>query len=439
MKRMKILVKNIGLLLIFMVLLLVCDLAFAKTPQPADRKNLDVMKSSVVRVFVRTEDALSSGSGFAVAQDYIVTNRHVVEDALEGNDEAEILVVTKGKEFVTGVRTFASEEHDLALIRLEKKIETTPVIFPEKKEFENLSETQEVTAMGYPGDAEVLDQARALGSEGITTTTGKISRLISRSETRLIQMDAKIGRGNSGGPLFDRWGRVIGINTLMTTGENWTFSIDARELLPFLQSHGIDPQFVSLKELSDDNVPAAINQPQRNSPKWIFDSTAYIFLIGAAGALFVIAALLLLYKLPPRRQKVLPSQAPYIPHGSGSGASAPFKGTKPYQSIPAIPASPRLVGVNGIHAGKSFSIQSCPFWIGRDPECDVAYLTVVEISRKHCCIDMLPSGQGYAIVDHSSNGTRMNGRLLTRGVAEALPPGAEITFRGSQESLRFEA
>lgn len=438
---MKSLVKNIVRLLIFMALMLACDLVFAKTPQPADRKNLDVMKSSVVRVFVRTEDALSSGSGFAVAQDYIVTNRHVVEDALEGNEEAEVLVVTKEKEFVRGVRIFASEEHDLALIRLEKKIETTPVIFPEKKEFENLSETQEVTAMGYPGEAEALDQARALGSEGITTTTGKISRMISQSETRLIQMDAKIGHGNSGGPLFDRWGRVIGINTLKTTGENWTFSIDARELLPFLQSHGIDPQFVSLKELSekelsDSNVPAAIRQPQRNSPKWIFDSTAYIFLIGAAGALFVIAALLLLYKLPPRRQKVPSSQVPYTPHGSGSGASAPFKGTRPYQSIPV---SPRLVGVNGIHAGKSFSIQSCPFWIGRDPECDIAYLTVVEISRKHCCIDLLSSGQGYTIVDHSSNGTRMNGRLLTKGVAEALLPGAEITFRGSQESLRFEA
>ena len=130
---MKSLVKNIVRLLIFMALMLDCDLVFVKTPQSADRKNLDVMKSSVVRVFVRTEDALSSGSGFAVAQDYIVTNRHVVEDALEGNEEAEVLVVTKEKEFVRGVRIFASEEHDLALIRLEKKIETTPVIFPEKK------------------------------------------------------------------------------------------------------------------------------------------------------------------------------------------------------------------------------------------------------------------------------------------------------------------
>lgn len=100
---MKSLVKNIVRLLIFMALMLDCDLVFAKTPQPADRKNLDVMKSSVVRVFVRTEDALSSGSGFAVAQDYIVTNRHVVEDALEGNEEAEVLVVTKEKEFVTSI------------------------------------------------------------------------------------------------------------------------------------------------------------------------------------------------------------------------------------------------------------------------------------------------------------------------------------------------
>ncbi len=137
------------------------------------------------------------GSGFVISGDgYIVTNNHVIE----GADEIQI-------EFFSG-ETMDAElvgtdpNTDIALL----KVDGTDLSFVEFGESNG-------------ADAEVGDWVLAMGNplgQGFSISAGIISarnRELSGTYDDYIQTDAAINRGNSGGPLFDMNGRVIGVNT----------------------------------------------------------------------------------------------------------------------------------------------------------------------------------------------------------------------------------
>jgi serine protease Do len=139
--------------------------------------------------------AMASGSGFFITQDgYIVTNNHVVENA------TEIKVVLKDERELTAKVVGRDENTDLAVIKVEGKG------FPYVN-FENSAKPR------------VGDWVIAVGNPfglGGTATAGIISaygRNIGDNFIDYIQIDAPINRGNSGGPTFDVYGRVIGVNT----------------------------------------------------------------------------------------------------------------------------------------------------------------------------------------------------------------------------------
>jgi serine protease Do len=144
----------------------------------------------------------SSGSGFFISPEgYIVTNNHVVENA------TEITVTLKDERELKARVVGRDEATDLAVL----KVDGGP--FPYVT-FEN-------AAVPRVGDWVV-----ALGNPfglGGTATAGIVSaygRDIGEQFTDFIQIDAPINRGNSGGPTFDLYGRVIGVNTqiLSSTG-----------------------------------------------------------------------------------------------------------------------------------------------------------------------------------------------------------------------------
>ena len=141
--------------------------------------------------------AQASGSGFFISADgYIVTNNHVVENA------KDIKVVLAGKEQreLSAKIIGRDEATDLAVIKVEGK--GFPYV-----DFENSAHPR------------VGDWVIAVGNPfglGGTATAGIISaygRDIGEKFVDYIQIDAPINRGNSGGPTFDIYGRVIGINT----------------------------------------------------------------------------------------------------------------------------------------------------------------------------------------------------------------------------------
>ena len=138
---------------------------------------------------------MSSGSGFFISSDgYIVTNNHVVENA-----EDIKVVLNNGKE-LKGVLVGRDAGTDLAVIRVEGR--GFPYVDFENKARPRVGDW--VLAVGNPYDL------------GGTATAGIVSaynRDIGEKFVDYIQIDAPINRGNSGGPTFDTYGRVIGVNT----------------------------------------------------------------------------------------------------------------------------------------------------------------------------------------------------------------------------------
>ena len=137
------------------------------------------------------------GSGFIVdPSGYVVTNNHVIE----GADEI-IVTLSKGKELKAKVVGFDAKT-DLALLKVETK---NPLPF---------------VGFGNSDGARVGDWVVAVGSPfglGGTVTAGILSArgrdIHSGPFDDYLQVDAPINRGNSGGPLFDEAGQVIGVNT----------------------------------------------------------------------------------------------------------------------------------------------------------------------------------------------------------------------------------
>jgi serine protease Do len=203
-----------------------------------------------------TREAESLGSGFIISPDgYVVTNNHVISAGVKGATVDEITVtLTDGKEYKAKL-VGHDEESDLAVL----KIEGTN--FPFVK-------------FGNSQDARVGDWIIAIGNPfgiGSTVTAGIISALhrttgLGGAFDRFIQTDASINRGNSGGPMFDMNGQVIGINSqiLSPTGGNVGigFAIPAEEAAPIVNTlmHGgsVTRGYlgVTIQPMDDDSAEA---------------------------------------------------------------------------------------------------------------------------------------------------------------------------------------
>ena len=178
------------------------------TSNPASSPEVDPqMREFMERFFGRRFDApqgrggqpraLGIGSGFIIDRDgLIVTNNHVIEG---GNDLT--VVLTDGTEYQAEL-VGSDERTDLAVLRIDAG-KALPTV-----------------AWGDSDTVEVGDWAIAIGNPfglGGTVTAGIVSArgrdISSGPYDDYLQVDASINRGNSGGPLFDQQGRVIGVNT----------------------------------------------------------------------------------------------------------------------------------------------------------------------------------------------------------------------------------
>ncbi len=201
----------------------------------------------------------SLGSGFVISADgYVVTNNHVIAPARNGQVESITVTFANRREYQARLigRDPAS---DLALL----KIEANDLPFVRFGDSRRTRVGDWVVAMGSP-----------FGLGG-TVTAGIVSavhRNIGASiYERYIQTDASINQGNSGGPMFDLNGNVIGINTALIspTGGNVGigFAIPAETAAPIIQTlrRGERVQRgyigISIQDL-DEDVAAALGVPK---------------------------------------------------------------------------------------------------------------------------------------------------------------------------------
>ncbi len=169
----------------------------------------------------------STGSGFVVSADgLVVTNNHVIE----GADRVE--VVLEGRDFeavVKGVDTAT----DVALLQIDTG---RPLPYLELGDSDALRVGEWVMVVGSPLQ---LDQTVTVG---VVSAKGRSLGVLDTSFEDFIQTDAAINFGNSGGPVVDLQGRVVGIATLINWGaENIGFAVPVKtlaQILPQLRDDG---------------------------------------------------------------------------------------------------------------------------------------------------------------------------------------------------------
>ncbi len=220
-------------------------------PAQADPTDIAAASRSVVRVVVFSEAdpgfPIGHGSGVVVAPDMILTNAHVVdEDAFETRITINIVPSEGGKSYDAEVID-RSPGNDLALIKLRGGARLTPGAFF----VGSVEDGSDVFAIGYPGG---VDVAQGLNMEDMmrptvpVKTKGSISGGRSAKDFETLLHTAPIGAGNSGGPLVDACGRVVGINSFGTVSSGgdaeFFFAIANREVRSFLARNKIKARSV---------------------------------------------------------------------------------------------------------------------------------------------------------------------------------------------------
>ncbi len=231
------------------------------------------LANSVVTISTTISDEQGGGRGVGTgvvltSDGEILTNAHVVEDA------SDVVVRFAGETEPRVAKILATDTgNDLALI----KVEATGLV---------------AATFAKPGSVKIGDTVVAIGyalalDGGPTVTLGIVSALKRTIETdsgalnSLIQTDAAISSGNSGGPLVNLKGEVVGINTAVARGDyesaanNIGFSISVDEVLIVIeqlraQANGVDRQEgflgVGLAAREDGGQGAIITNVQPNSP-----------------------------------------------------------------------------------------------------------------------------------------------------------------------------
>ena len=157
-------------------------------------------------MFGQTATGISTGSGFVLTEDgYVVTNHHVVEKAT-----SVTVTMHDGKEYPAKV-IGSDATNDVALLKIEEEVWLQAVTVGSS---DALKVGDQVIAIGNP-----------LGELTSTLTVGYVSakeRDVTTDGTtiNMIQTDAAINSGNSGGPLFNSRGEVIGITTAKYSGSS---------------------------------------------------------------------------------------------------------------------------------------------------------------------------------------------------------------------------
>ncbi|PWS39223.1 hypothetical protein DFH01_00025 [Falsiroseomonas bella] len=183
-----------------------------------------------------TGRTLSTGTGFVVATGRALTNYHVIEGC-----RAVRLRTSAGNEMPA--RVLASDrQRDLALLEVPSEA-GPPLTFRRNP---NIRRGENVVTYGFP--------LAGLLSSGPTLTTGEISALAGlRDNQTQYQISAPVQPGNSGGPLLDMSGQVVGVivsklnaqRIAQQTGDipqNVNFAVKGTEALDFLRRNRVEPR-----------------------------------------------------------------------------------------------------------------------------------------------------------------------------------------------------
>ncbi|OAN85262.1 protease [Erythrobacter sp. EhN03] len=235
------------------ILLALVAPALTPIPAQAEPADIDAAARGVVRVVIIGDNngelfPISHGTGFAVSGDTVVTNAHVVRDALRDEGMQIGIVPNGGGVAVYGRIVAVLARNDLALLRITGSLRLPPLALAGGAP----PDSGEVTSVGYPMNvdrAQGLDLSDIFRSQPPVKSRGYVSGARPSRQFDTILHTAPIARGNSGGPLLDPCGRVVGVNSFGADNDGgdaeFFFAVSNRELVPFLRANDVEPRIIA--------------------------------------------------------------------------------------------------------------------------------------------------------------------------------------------------
>ena len=202
------------------------------------------------------EHLLQGGSGFLIGEtsgaDHIITNAHVVNmddetktaaseiygvDFFGGNVNLKVKVVVKRDVEINATIVNQSGTMDFAILKLEQPIyDREPLKLNSNMDL--VVATGNVYALGFPAAIEIAQDATYYTSDDVNVTAGIVSKTHSLDSVGYIQHSATLSAGNSGGPLLNGNGEVIGLNRA-DVGDTYFYSVQISEVTEILNMLGI--------------------------------------------------------------------------------------------------------------------------------------------------------------------------------------------------------
>lgn len=443
-----------------------------------DAKKAD---QSVIRVVVfeikngKRTGTYSFGTGFVVDNEYVVTNHHVTDDSSftkDGGSSERVVVDGSTKNLRAAQLVWHAAEYDLAVLRvpgLTRPILSIsgapPLDYPDK--------AAAVWAIGFPGIAD-----RSINSEtafvNSTVTQGIVGKIVmgragQQDKVRpVIQHNASINKGNSGGPLFDNCGVVVGVNTF---GAVSTMEVSrdqrGRDIAAGMPNTGIfySPHISNLIEVQKTVpalaalklrvavAPCAAPVPEAPGlPVWIYG------VIGVVVLLALSSTVLALRKGTTREiVRVVESYSAYIRRkGDPPSIRARKEASRALSRAPSATAParvPEATAVPGASGGtklvlasrdKKFRVEitaeeleqaagksESGVVLGRSKSLSDKVIDDPSVSRRHAKFFL---ADGVLMVEDmgSAYGTKINGKALAANEAGGLKPGDKLAIGGVQ-------
>ena len=414
-------------------------------PDPAPAlQDVEKLDKSVVKIIKKLSPRkTSSGTGFIINDRIIGTNRHVAGKA---GDKVKVYLSHSTTPQPAKV-IFSSVRFDIAILKTERPLSGGMSAILSSAE---IKKGNEVYALGFPGLAEQTSPSII----NPTLTSGIVGRIFlgvwSRDgDLKVIQHSAAVNPGNSGGPLFDDCGRVVGINTKASlsgrivrdkagkilnvmAGQGILFSSHISELIKILKQNSI-----SYKSSATKCVPpssGADSQARRQVAvlnNLLNQLTQQMIIGGSIGGVLLLAALALALRKP--RARIIHAAKQVKEQVSGYSRKVEDGVSRALGGKAGAPHHLVLAGFDqGGHALrlKLDRRQLADRWgvtIGRAPSLVEQALPGAMISRRHA--RFLWRDQGYGVEDlNSSQGTFINGEKLEPYREAAFHTGDEISF-----------
>lgn len=400
---------------LLLCLVLLCSCLSLAVPAMASANASDMLaraKQGVVQLYVYADVSshfyrAGVGTGFAVGEkdkdsNVFVTNRHVITmSETFAPSDVRVWLVFDGCTFdgdgipdpnrsmECDLLTISSDYPDYAILRAKSNVvglKSLPL-----KRSEKCADGSTVYALGYPSVVSDLSASK-FGTDDITITNGIVSKhmaLPTKGNSQAILHTAQTSAGNSGGPLVDESGAVVG-----------------------LSAYGFGEEVAdrSVAIYSDYIIEALKAQ---SLPYYEVGSGVSVVWIGVGVGAATVIALAVFFILKSKKKTV-----PAAPAGTAS--------------VPQ-PGAYRL----RCSDGTTYTVSGPVTTIGRDSSCQIRLPeSAAKVSRRHCTLEL--SGGTLVLTDiGSSNGTFIHGKRIPANSRIALKEGSQFSLGGNTTGISF--